>query len=71
MLFSSRKLATSLFMRRSIHTIARAPASAIEDANESFVLVYDSPEFKRKRHNCVIIYDRAERCLSTGPKFHR
>ena len=68
MLFSSRKLATTLFMRRSIHTIARAPASAIKEASESSVLVYDSPEFKRKWHFGVIeIYDRAERCLSTGP----
>ena len=67
MLFSSRKLATTLFMRRSIHTIARAPASAIKEASEPSVLVYDSPEFKRKWLHGVMIYDRAERCLSTGP----
>ena len=48
MLFSSRRLATSLIMRRSIHTIARAPACAIKETGESPVLVYDAPEFKRK-----------------------
>ena len=59
MLFSSRKFATSLFMRRSVHTIARAPASAIRETSESPVLVYDSPEFKRKWHYGVMIFDRA------------
>ena len=48
MLFSSRRLATSLFMRRSIHTIARSPASAVSATGEASVLVYDTPEFKRK-----------------------
>ena len=68
MLFSSSKLATSLFMRRSIHTIARAPASAIKETSESPVLVYDSPEFKRKWHLGEMIFcDRAQRCVSAWP----
>ena len=48
MLFSSRRLATKFFLRRSIHTIARSPAAAVKEAGDSPVLVYDCPEFKRK-----------------------
>ena len=48
MFFSSRRLATSLLLRRSIHTVARSPVAAVGATGEQGVLVYDAPEFKCK-----------------------
>ena len=46
MMFSTRRLATSLLMRRSVHTVARSPSAAVKETGEAPVLVYDSPEFR-------------------------
>ena len=72
MLSSSRRLATTMFLRRSlIHTVARAPAAAI--SGESPVLVYDTPEFKRKCDDCItcVRVCRAQRCQSARAQLHR
>ena len=52
MMASRKNLMRSM---RLIHTVARSPSQAIKATGESPVLVYDSPEFKRKSQPLLMI----------------
>ena len=52
MMASRKNLMRSM---RLIHTVARSPSLAIKATGESPVLVYDSPEFKRKYHEQMLM----------------